>query len=154
MFIKIENTLKNFFPGKKIDKNYSKIKKTYRLLIFEDDIKTLSVLINRLRRLEESFKNEVLAITVFAEYEQIKDYVNKSSTDFDLIILDRDCRACGSFYVLDFKKLNLDKIISVSSAPERNEEAKARGIKNIIFKDLNNLDKFAEKVVEEIQKMV
>lgn len=101
--------------------------RTIRILLLEDDLRTISVLANRLSALEEGRDDFDIALTVLAEYSQIEEYINNAKTDFDIILLDRDCKACGSFHILDFEKFGVDKIISISAIPEWNEEAKKRG---------------------------
>lgn len=129
--------------------------KTYRILILEDDLKTLEILMGKLATLEDALYPKDLAVTVLAEYTQVEEYVNKKEAeDFDIILLDRDCKACGSFHVLDFEKFGTDKIISISSTPQWNEDAKKRGVKRIIRKDFEKIEEFADKVVEEIKKMI
>jgi hypothetical protein len=79
--------------------------------------------------------------------------LNKIDTpNFDLILLDRDCKLCGSFHVLDFEKFSKDKIISISSTPQWNKEAEAAGIKRVVEKDYSNLEDFSERLIEEIKK--
>lgn len=121
--------------------------KTFRILILEDDLRTISLLLDRFSLLEEQISSDI-AVTVLTEYIQVEEYVNKTDQYFDLVLLDRDCKACGSFHVLDFHKFGVDKIISISSMPEWNKDAEARGVKNIVLKDYANLDQFADKVLQ------
>jgi hypothetical protein len=94
-------------------------------------------------------------VTVLSEYTQVEEYVNKKEDkDFDLILLDRDCKAFGSFHVLDFEKFNVDKIISISSMPEYNEDARQKGVTKIIHKDYTKLEEFSDEVVREIEGMI
>ncbi len=128
--------------------------KTTRVLILEDDLKTLSVIMDGLFELEESSIGKTdFAITVFSEFTQAKDYLNKlEKSDFDIVLLDRDCKLCGSFHVLDFDKLGKDKIISISSTPQWNEEAKEAGIQRIVPKDYSDLEDFGIRLIEEIRR--
>jgi len=128
--------------------------KTTRVLILEDDLETLSVIMKSLFSLEEENPNEKdFAVTVFSEYTQVEDYLNKiEAPNFNLILLDRDCKMCGSFHVLDFEKFGKDKIISISSTPRWNEDAEAAGIKRIVPKDYSDLNDFGERLIEEINK--
>lgn len=126
--------------------------KTIRILILEDDLKTLSVIMDSLFELEEnsSYKTD-FAVTVFSEYTLVEDYLNKvQEPNFDVILLDRDCKMCGSFHVLDFDKFGKDKIISISSTPQWNEEAKDAGITRIVPKDYSDLEDFGNRLIEEI----
>lgn len=133
--------------------------KTIRILILEDDLKTVSVLAGRLSELEtEFFKKGVaadIALTVLAEYTQVERYVNQLDKNyFDIILLDRDCKACGSFHVLDFEKFDLGKIISISSTPQWNEEARDRGVQRVVLKEFENLEEFADKVMDHVRIII
>lgn len=129
--------------------------KTSRILILEDDLKTLSALLDKLSKLEEQNNSFDFAVTTLSEYTQVEEYVNKKQdNDFDIILLDRDCKACGSFHVLDFDKFNVNKIISISSVPDYNELARKKGITKIVYKDYEKLDEFSDKVIEEIKSIL
>jgi len=92
---------------------------------------------------------------VLSEYTQVEDYINKSKEfKFDIVLLDRDCKAGGSFHVLDIDKIGADKIISISSIPNYNEEAKARGVTKVVFKDYSNLNDFSDKVIAEVEELI
>lgn len=133
--------------------------KTIKVLILEDDLETLSLLLKKLYVLEESSavtKSQIEFSTVtLSEYTQVEELINKSDKlDFDVILLDRDCKAGGSFHVLDIERFGADKIISISSIPNYNEEAKARGITRVVHKDFDNLDEFSNKVLSEIKEII
>ena len=133
--------------------------KTIRILILEDDLETLSLLLKKLHLLEEklaeSEKPKDFSVVTLSEYTQVEEFINKSSNiNFDIILLDRDCKAGGSFHVLDIERFGADKVISISSVPEYNEGARKRSVKNIIWKDYRNLDDFAEKVIKEIEEFI
>lgn len=150
----IENRLKDFTAGKTEQKYISKPMYTFRVLILEDDLRTVSLLINRIGLLEEKLQNIDIAVTVLSEYTQVEEYINNTRMDFDAILLDRDCKSCGSFHILDFEKFGTEKIISISAIPEWNEEARKRGVSKIILKDHDHLEDFADKAAEEIEKMI
>lgn len=125
-----------------------------RILILEDDLNVLSKILSRLDQLEErepySFHHVILA-----DHSQVQDYVNANAkADFDIILLDRDCKLGGSFHVLDIERFGADKVVSMSSVPEANEDAEKRGVKRIVQKDFQYLDEFADKVVAEVEDMV
>jgi len=128
--------------------------RTIRILILEDDLRTVSYLTSRIGQLEEKAKDFDIAVTVLSEYTQVEEYINNTKMNFDIILLDRDCKSCGSFHVLDFEKFGVDRIISISSIPEWNEEAKKRGVQRVILKDHDHIEEFADKVVVEIEKMI
>ena len=133
--------------------------KTIRILILEDDLETLSLIRKKLHLLEDKLADSThpkdFSIVTLSEYTQVEDFINKSkSIDFDVILLDRDCKAGGSFHVLDIERYGVDKMISISSIPDYNEEAKRRGITRIVWKDYNNLGDFAESVMQEVKKIL
>lgn len=126
---------------------------TKSILILEDDLKTLSVILSQLSVLEDrgSFS---FALTILTDYTQVESYINKGSAKFDAILLDRDCRLCGSFHVLDIEKFGVDKIIAISSVPEFNSQLEQRGVTKVVLKDYKNLDKFSKQVVNLIKDVV
>ncbi|MDO8583535.1 MAG: hypothetical protein Q7R51_03310 [bacterium] len=112
----------------------------------------------RLHLLEEKLINSPtshdLSITILSEYTQVEEYINTNNKiKYDIILLDRDCKAGGSFHVLDISKFSMDKIISISSVPEYNENAHKMGITKIVHKDYEDLDNFARKVEEIVYSM-
>lgn len=127
--------------------------KTTRILILEDDLKTLSVIMDSLFNLEEELVGKTdFAVTVFSEHTEVESYLNKiENPAFDIVLLDRDCKLCGSFHTLDFDKFGKDKIISISSTPQWNEEARAAGITRIVPKDYSNLEDFGRRLIGEIK---
>jgi hypothetical protein len=129
--------------------------KTTRILILEDDLQTLSVIMDGLFELEEELYGKTdFAVTVFSEYTEARDYLNNlEKSEFDIVLLDRDCKLGGSFHILDFEKFGKNKIISISSTPQWNEEAEAAGINRIVPKDYMNLSDFENRLVEEIKNM-
>ena len=133
--------------------------RTIRVLILEDDLETLSLLLKKLYLLEEKSADsgspvEFSTVTL-SEYTQVEELINKSrDLDFDIILLDRDCKARGSFHILDVERFGPDKIISISSVPEYNEDARKRGIKRIVWKDYRNLESFSNQVIEEIKSLI
>lgn len=133
--------------------------KRIRILILEDDLQTLSKILDGLYRLEERFTNEEnpkeIAVTVLSEYTQVEEYVNASpKPQFDIVLLDRDCKAGGSFHVLEMEKIGVEKIVSISSIPQYNEEAIRLGVIRVIHKDYNRLGYFAERLCRQIEEMI
>ena len=131
--------------------------KTIRILILEDDLKTLAVIMDGLFRLEESLIDEQIdfAVTTFSEYNQVQDYLNQiQEPNFDIILLDRDCKLGGSFHVINIKKFGADKFIAISTQPEYNETAIKMGVKRIIRKDYKRLEEFAANLSDEIKDMI
>ena len=131
--------------------------KTYRILILEDDLSALSVVMNRLFHVEQGLgveKNFDFAVTVLSEYTQVEELINPRPDVYDIILLDRDCRACGSFHVLDFKKFDPDKIIAISTYPEYNQTARDLGVKISSQKDYDKLEEWGNDVKDKIVCML
>lgn len=125
-----------------------------KILILEDDLKTLSKILEKLSRLEQDQPYD-FCLVVLTDYIQVQDYVNNNpKAEFDIILLDRDCKLAGSFHVLDIERFGVNKIISISSVPDYNEQVKKKGVKRIVLKDYRYLDKFADQVVKEIEDMI
>ena len=122
------------------------------ILILEDDLLTVSKLLGRLAKLEED-QPFSLSTIVLSNYHQVQKFINSSNDlDVDIVLLDRDCKLTGSFHVYDIERFGADNIISISSVPDYNQEARARGVKSVFLKDFQYLDKFVEDVVGEIEK--
>ncbi|MDX9913503.1 MAG: hypothetical protein RBS77_02905 [Candidatus Moranbacteria bacterium] len=130
--------------------------KTIRILILEDDLLTLATLLHKFHLLEEelikSNPSSDIAVTILSEYTQVEEYLNKTNhIKFDVILLDRDCKACGSFHCLDLDKYGKDRIISISSTPKWNKEAVEKGIKRVAYKDYSQIDKSADRIIKELK---
>jgi len=131
--------------------------RTIRILILEDDLQTLSVITDELFRMEERMVTERVdfAVTTFSEYDQVQDYLNHiPEPNFDIILLDRDCKLGGSFHVINIKKFGTEKFIAISTQPEYNETAARMGVKRVIRKDYKQLPKFATDLSAEIKDMI
>ena len=123
---------------------------TKSILILEDNLKVLSRILDRLFVLENDQVFE-LCVMVLTTSSQVENYVNSNpKANFDIILLDRDCKIGGSFHVLDIERFGKEKIIGISSIEEFNKELKQKGITKIILKDLKDMDKFADEVVREL----
>lgn len=125
--------------------------------MLEDDLETLGVIMATLKDLEESLLAQAskgdIAVTVFSEYTQVEDYLNKmEKINFDLILLDRDCKLGGSFHALDLDKFGKDKIIGISSVPEYNENLRIQGINLIVDKDYRHLQDFRNRLYGVLQQ--
>lgn len=127
---------------------------TKTILILEDNLKVLSKIFDYLYELEQDQPYD-LSVIVLTTYQQVEDYVNSNhKAKFDIILLDGDCKLNQSFHILDLERFGADKVIAISSVKEYNESAKKRGVKNVIEKDLADIDSFAKKVVDEIGKII
>lgn len=126
--------------------------KLVRILILEDDLSTLSKLLEKLSELEDRLTRErqiEFSVVILSEYKQVEKYINKDpQPEFDIILLDRDCVLGGSFHTLDFKKFDLNKIVGISSVPEYNEQLRKMGVSKIIHKDYQRLDEFSVETIK------
>src|SRR5687767_6731241 len=118
-----------------------------RILILEDDLETLSKLLGKLAQLEDQHADQGLSIStaVLSEYQQVEELINKSSLEFDVTLLDMDCKLAGSLHVFDLERFGADKVISISSVPQWNEDAQKRGVKKVVLKDYQHLDDFSDQ---------
>ncbi len=137
-------------------KELTEIMRTINLLILEDDVETLSVLLKHIAKLEEEIAPKAdIDVTIFSNYKQVEDLVNNQPADFyDIILLDRDCKMGASFHVLNIEKIDTEKIISISSTPQWNTEARARGVEKIVLKEYMDLDKFTKGVIAEMTQII
>lgn len=125
-----------------------------RILILEDDLETLSKLLGGLTLLENQL-NQKISVTVFSEYWQVEEYINKSSKEqFEIILLDRDCKIGGSFHILDLDKFKNSTVIGISSVPRYNQELREKGINLMVDKDYKNLNVFASKVIDLVRRNI
>ena len=130
---------------------------TKRVLILEDDLETLTRIFEGLTKLENNMIGERLdfALTVFSEYTQVEDYLNKiEEPNFDVILLDRDCKLGGSFHVIKIEKFGADKFIAISTQPEYNATVAKLGIKRIVRKDYEKLSEFSGDLIVEIKSLI
>lgn len=124
------------------------------ILILEDNLQVLSKLLDRLYKLEGDQPNE-LSVIVLTNGQQVQDYINSNpKADFDIILIDFDDKLGRSFHILNIEKFGAEKVMSISSVPKWNEEARKRGVQVVILKDYAKLDEFANKVTKEIGKML
>lgn len=124
------------------------------ILILEDDLLTLSKILERLATIEQDQPYEFLVITL-TNYQQVEQFINKnSSIHIDMILLDRNCKLAGSFHVLELERLGPEKVIAISSVPKYNDEVKKRGVRLVVLKDYRNLDAFADRLAEEVEELL
>jgi len=119
----------------------------YRILILEDDLEAASKILGVLYRVEPHLAPYDFDITLLSTYQSVEILINEHrENDFDIILLDRDCKMNGSFHVLDMERFGLEKIISISSKPEWNQQAQARGVSHVVPKSFSGLDGFAQEI--------
>ena len=120
------------------------------ILILEDDLLALSKILDRLSTIEQDQPYDFSVITL-TNYQQVEHFINKSPDIIvDMILLDRDCKLGGSFHVVDIERLGGERVIAISSVPEYNKQAQARGVSRVVLKDFGNLDGFADRLAEEV----
>lgn len=128
--------------------------KLIRTLILEDDVKTLSKILTKLADLEELEKID-FSVTIISESPHVDQLINKSTDlEFDLILLDRDCKIGGSFHNLDIRRFGVDRIIAISSVPDYNEQVRQKGVSRIVHKDYSKLDNFVDQLGGEIMHLL
>lgn len=124
------------------------------LLILEDDLRTLSKLLEKLSKIEDE-QPYSLSLIILTDYTMVEEFINKDPMPkVDLILLDRDCKLGGSFHILNIEKIGAKKIIAISSVPEYNLQAKKRGVKKSVLKDYKTLDVFSDRVAQEVENFI
>lgn len=147
------------------NKNHREIKKMkkietikLRTLILEDDLVTLAEIMVELFGMKRDLiggKHIDFMVTVFSGYEQSQDYLNKiSEPDFDIILLDRECKLGGYFNNLNINKFGADRIIEISSQPEHYKTATEMHHQRSIRNDYNHHPTFATQLVTEIKNIL
>jgi len=127
---------------------------TKKILILEDNLLVLSKILANLEILEQD-QPYSLSLVILTDYQQVEDYINNNpKAQFDIILLDRDCKLNGSFHNLNFERFDVNRIISISSIPDYNQEARKRGVTKVVLKDIRNYDEFAKKVVKLVEEMI
>jgi hypothetical protein len=125
--------------------------KLHRLLILEDDLEVCGKLMLALHRVEPHLAPYDLDVTLLTTSEAVEALVNgHPERRFDVILMDRDCKMNRSFHVLNLTEHDPDRIISISSTPMWNHEARQNGIGHCIPKSFSRLDEFAEEVAQKV----
>ena len=128
----------------------------FRILLLEDDLKTVVFLSNVFSQLEEKYSpyGILISLTVLSEYIQVNKFELQDLKEFDAILLDRDCKIGGSFHVLPIEGLDPAKIIAISSTPPYNDEARERGVIHVVEKDYALLDAFSHNVSVRVESFI
>lgn len=127
----------------------------FRVLVLEDDLEAASKILGALFRIEPHLAPYDLDVTLLSTFKAVDDLINDHRQNgFDVILLDRDCKLNGSFHTLDVEFFGPEKIISISSKPEWNQAAQARGIKHVVPKSFSDLDAFARDVADLVRHLV
>lgn len=124
------------------------------ILILEDNLRVLSKLLEKLYTLEGDQPWE-LSVMIFTNSQQVENYLNSNpKADFDIALVDFDDKTGGSFHDLEVERFGPEKVIAISSVPERNKQLQKRGVNKVVLKDYQYLDVFAEDVAKELGKMI
>lgn len=129
--------------------------KLIRILVLEDDLETLSKIFESLALLENKYADEKkgmeFSTTVLSESTQVEEIINRNpALNYDLILLDRDCKIGGSFHNIDIERFGPDKVVGISSVPEYNQDLYKKGVTKTITKDYQDLRAFSERLVDVI----
>lgn len=124
------------------------------ILILEDDLLTLSKILERLAKIEQDQPYD-FSLIVLTNHRLVEKFINANpAVDVDIILLDRDCKLAGSFHVVDLERFGAEKVIAISSVPEYNKQAQDRGVSRVVLKDYRNLDAFADRLAEEVEDLI
>jgi hypothetical protein len=127
----------------------------YSVLLLEDDLEVCGKLLLALHRIEPFLAPYDLDLTLLSTSDAVAQLVNAHpERQFDVILLDRDCKMSASFHILDLSYFDPERIISISSTPMWNQEAKMNGITNCVPKSFNALDEFAEEAAQKVFEML
>ena len=128
--------------------------KNIKILVLEDDLETVEKIYTVLRKIEDD-GNMAFGVTVIPDYIQVEELINKNPhLKFDVLLLDRDCFLGGSFHNVNLKNFDIDKVISISSVPAYNDQAKALGVKRTVSKDYSDLNVFAVNFEKELKLII
>lgn len=131
------------------------MKKLQKILVLEDNLLVVSKLLSALHEVEQGENPYNFDVTLLSIYTDVQEMINqKGSEYYDVILLDRDCKIGGSFHILDIDRFNPNKIIAISSVPEWNKQAEARGVSHVVDKDFNDLGSFTMNVMSEIINII
>lgn len=129
-------------------------KKNINILVLEDDLEALEYIFRALKEVSLEIE-KLLGVTVLPDYIQTEEFINKNPhIKFDILLLDRDCYLGGSFHTVDLKNFDINKVISISSIPKWNKEAKDKGIKTVVYKDFEDLEYFEKILKREILRIL
>jgi len=128
--------------------------KSVRLLVLEDDLETNENILRLLKEIENK-KEVCFSVSILSDYLEVEEYVNKNpQIRFDVLLLDRDCFLGGSFHVVNLDYFDKDKVVSISSVPEYNKDAKKLGVRRSVWKDYKDMKSFREKLRKQLIEII
>ena len=121
-------------------------KKSVRVLILEDDLETVTQILQILKEIEGS-KDVYFGFTVLSTHREVESYINKNKAEnYDILLLDRDDYVGGSYHTINLSLFDINKVISISSVPDYNNQAELKGIKRVVYKDYQRLNDFSSNL--------
>lgn len=128
--------------------------RTKKVLILEDNFQVLSRLLHALHTLEGESEYD-FELMILTSSQQVSEYLdNGKGHNFDIVLIDRDCKIHQSFHILDIETIGTSRVIGISSISSYNDDLKKRGVTRIVEKDLSDIDGFVERVIEQIKEML
>ena len=123
------------------------------MLILEDNPVILGNIAFLLQKIETAYPVQFNPVS-FPTVQEAKQYIREQKPTFDIILLDRNDKSGDSFHTIDLETLGIDKIISISSVPRNNEEARARGISKVVLKRYDELEIFTKELEAQLIAIV
>ena len=124
--------------------------KNIKVLVLEDDLETIGQILKVLSQIEVE-KGVYFGLTVLSTHREVESYINQNKVeDYNLLLLDRDDYLGGSYHSVNLSLFKSDNIISISSVPDYNKQAKLKGVKRVVFKDYQKLEDFASRLKKEL----
>ncbi|MBP9827050.1 hypothetical protein KBC99_01055 [Candidatus Saccharibacteria bacterium] len=120
-----------------------------RILILEDAEPAITALRTELGR-----KFAGAQLTIMRTVEETALLKDAKSDRYDIILLDYFCAHGGSFHSAPLKQFDSRKIISISSSDAGNHQAKLKGIKQVVKKDVFHPTQFAQEVARKIDHIL
>lgn len=114
---------------------------TKTILILEDNPMMLSGIAYLLQQIGEEHSIRFVP-TTFPTVREAYAFLHAHTQEFDIVLLDKNDKIGESFHTLDLERLGVGKIISISSVPDSNEDAKKRGITKVAQKFYDEPDRF------------
>lgn len=129
--------------------------KLFNVLILEDDLEICGRLLLSLHKVEPQLAPYDLDVTLLSTGNAVEQLINAHpERQFDVILLDRDCKLNRSFHVLDLQIFDPSYIVSISSTPMWNHEARSNGIKHCVPKSFSDLGGFADRAAAKVQELL
>lgn len=123
------------------------------ILILEDNPMVLAHIAYLLQRLESEVSVRFIPVS-FPTVEEAHAYLTDTGDAFDIVLLDRNDKSGNSYHTLDLEKIGVQNIISISSVPRNNEEARQRGVTRVVEKQYEHMDAFSHELERHIRALL